>query len=743
MLASSFHHLTSGTSSSPHNRIVLLFDLDCFYAQCERVRLGLPEDVSLALLQWNSVLAVTYPARKFGIKRGDSWDEVAEKSQNTCWAIHLPVLEVVETTTSNKTTTTKPKPIQNPYAKPLKSTITENNDASEESASTTTNHQHEDVASSEPQESSSSSSGVTNVEDAYNEIYKLSREEQLECQKRERGVRRLHNEGKACLERYRLASMRIFSVVLESLMKHLGDKEKFILERASIDEFYLDITTYCYEFCTLTAQEMTHKTVAVGEGSIDNLSLVNTAAHTASDLQSLALQRACQVSHCIRQDVFETLGFTMSAGICTNKMMAKLAATYGKPKGQAVLHPRNFQPLLETTKVRKVRHFGGKLGKQVLKVLQEQSINPASFDGDSATMTDLQQIPLPMLQQHFSEETANFVFEACRGVDGEAVKETTGALIKSITAFKSFPATSLLRDIQNWVTLMANEIVTRVSKDSVRNHRYPKTCTLNYTYYATDSGKRPTGVTSTRSFRNSKSIRLNFPHEKNSQKVQHLVQQSLQKLCPILKQHALRGVGLSASNFEIRGCPPEGVKGITTFFAKKEEEDILNGSSTTNGQVEPTTSNTSKNFTNRKRKQDIEQFFCSQSQNDLVRDGVTIDDKSVPGPSQEQFPTTQTNQITSSHCNDRIPSKSGFQRSYPTLATPPASPYNTSSQQNQTDEDQELAKRLQASFDRENYVLSAANRFRPGSGASSNICSKIQKPVNKKVRRIDTFFGKK
>ena len=76
-----------------HNRIVLLFDLDCFYAQCERVRLGLDIDCKLALLQWNSVLAVTYPAREFGIKRGDSWEDVANKSERECWSIHLHVLE--------------------------------------------------------------------------------------------------------------------------------------------------------------------------------------------------------------------------------------------------------------------------------------------------------------------------------------------------------------------------------------------------------------------------------------------------------------------------------------------------------------------------------------------------------------------------------------------------------------------------------------------------------------------------
>ena len=79
-------------------RIILLFDLDCFYAQCERVRLGLDEShetCSLALLQWNSVLAVTYPARnKYKIKRGDTWDDVSKKSNGQCWSIHLKLLDL-------------------------------------------------------------------------------------------------------------------------------------------------------------------------------------------------------------------------------------------------------------------------------------------------------------------------------------------------------------------------------------------------------------------------------------------------------------------------------------------------------------------------------------------------------------------------------------------------------------------------------------------------------------------------
>jgi DNA polymerase eta len=38
-------------------------------AEFESVRLGLPDDIPLICAQWQSIIAVNYPARKFGIKR--------------------------------------------------------------------------------------------------------------------------------------------------------------------------------------------------------------------------------------------------------------------------------------------------------------------------------------------------------------------------------------------------------------------------------------------------------------------------------------------------------------------------------------------------------------------------------------------------------------------------------------------------------------------------------------------------
>jgi len=684
----------TGNQSTHHNRCVLLFDMDCFYAQCERVRLGLPMDVKLCLFQWNSVLAVTYPAREYGIKRGDSWDDVATKMKrgktnatgsnttghdhnNDCYTIHLPILghtDEADDEENNKDT---------------QETFVESGDVPDDS-----------------------------IEASYKRIFELSKEEQLKCQKTENGRRRFHHQGKACLERYRLASMRIFAVVLESLQKRITQEcgYSFVLERASIDEFYLDLTDYCYQknrakdFQGKEANQNDNvddpwkeKTVVAGRKGPKKCSISD---FDTNDPLEIALNRASQVSYWIRQDIWKILGFTMSAGISTNKTMAKLAASYGKPNGQAVLYPNHFPGVLSEIKITKVRNFGGKLGKTVLKLLlqyqrNEQPWNKQDADVDAldrlkatATMGDLKQIPLPFLIQSksLSTESAHFVFFASQGVDHEEVKETSGALVKSITAFKSFTATKSHAEIfDRWLQLLANEIVERVARDTTRNKRYPKSCTLNYTYYTTPNGQRPSSSGSTRSQRQSKSLRLRYPSEREGTKKQKsscLLAQTREKLVPIVKDHPLRGVGLSVNNFiasTVHHQAQEGTTSIQSFFAAEQG---------TNEQQKSVTEKT----TTRKMPKCTEHF-----------------------PPVSSLPTKV----------DTI----GFEASNPTN---PANSYKRlereTKQKTSTLEDKDLnyARKLQASFDRENYVLSTASQRR-----------KSVSNVKKNTQRIDSFFKKR
>ncbi|KGO66018.1 DNA-repair protein, UmuC-like, N-terminal [Penicillium italicum] len=60
--------LRQGSTATPL-RVIAHIDLDAFYAQCEMVRLGTPREVPLAVRQWDSLIAINYAARPFGISR--------------------------------------------------------------------------------------------------------------------------------------------------------------------------------------------------------------------------------------------------------------------------------------------------------------------------------------------------------------------------------------------------------------------------------------------------------------------------------------------------------------------------------------------------------------------------------------------------------------------------------------------------------------------------------------------------
>ena len=69
-------------------RVVALCDSDAFYAACEMVRLKTPPGTPLVVLQWDALIAVNYPARKYGISRMDMLKEAKKRCP------HLVVVHV-------------------------------------------------------------------------------------------------------------------------------------------------------------------------------------------------------------------------------------------------------------------------------------------------------------------------------------------------------------------------------------------------------------------------------------------------------------------------------------------------------------------------------------------------------------------------------------------------------------------------------------------------------------------------
>jgi DNA polymerase eta len=478
------------------------------------------------------------------------------------------------------------------------------------------------------------------VETAYERIYNLSIEERQQIIERENGRQRFPREGKACLERYRLASTRIFGVVLASLEEFLG-RGNFVLERASIDELFLDVTAYC---CAAGDERNSTASRITFEQALENTVKVGNPDLREDDPSVVKLlQRGCWVAKVIRQAVFDRLGFTLSAGISTAKLVAKLGASYGKPNGQAVIYPSSIPFVMNETPIRKVRNLGGKIGKAVVGILPE---------GIEPTMGNCRSyLSLPQLSTLLGSETAQRVFDNARGIDDEEVKETAGALVKSITAFKSFFQTSIdSNEVISWVNLLATDIISRVKQDMQRNSRYPKSCTVHYVC------SHKMGAEARSKDRSSKSLRIPFPKESETGKEDLLVLRAKEAIRQREGSIFLHRIGLCALDFEARITD----RGIASFFSKNTDmTDISSGT------MAP------------------------------VGESIVKQESAVEGLCEAVVAT-----------ND--------------MKTPNAISDNV------IDRDLELARKLQATYDRENSLLTTMEQRRPA----------------KKRLKIDSFFGK-
>lgn len=69
-------------------RVIALCDSDAFYAACEQVRLGADPEEPLVVSQWQALIAVNYPARKYGISRMDKIQDAKKRCP------HLRVVHV-------------------------------------------------------------------------------------------------------------------------------------------------------------------------------------------------------------------------------------------------------------------------------------------------------------------------------------------------------------------------------------------------------------------------------------------------------------------------------------------------------------------------------------------------------------------------------------------------------------------------------------------------------------------------
>ncbi|KAJ5099750.1 hypothetical protein N7532_006751 [Penicillium argentinense] len=302
------HLLRQGSTATPL-RAIAHIDLDAFYAQCEMVRLGIPRDTPLAVRQWDSLIAVNYAARPFGITRMLN----AVDARKACPNI---VLQHVATFREGEGGRWAYR------------------DDSFRSIKT-------DKVSLDPYRAES------------RKILKTMKEE-LDRWTTEYTDDEIHSLTQGISAGLEKASIDEVFIDLSPLIYRV------LLQR------YPEIRPNPHDE-DRDAELPQPPTTAVQWDSEDCLIGLDREEREEDDpdWDDIVMQIAADIVRSVRMAVWEKLHYTCSAGIARNKMLSKLGSACNKPDKQTVVRNRAIQIFLGGYKFTQIRMLGGKLGDQI------------------------------------------------------------------------------------------------------------------------------------------------------------------------------------------------------------------------------------------------------------------------------------------------------------------------------------------------------------------------------------------
>ena len=165
----------------------------------------------------------------------------------------------------------------------------------------------------------------------------------------------------------------------------------------------------------------------------------------------------------IRERIKNEIGLTSSAGISTNKFIAKVATEINKPNGQKTIHPSQIDVFLEKLPIEKF--FG------VGKVTAKKMNNLGIYNG-----TDLKKNTLNTLKSHFGKSGEHF-YNIIRNIQNNEVNPNR--IRKSIGAEQTFS-----QDInsESFMLDKLNNIAEELENRLISSKNKGKTVTIKLKY---------------------------------------------------------------------------------------------------------------------------------------------------------------------------------------------------------------------------------------------------------------------
>ncbi len=162
----------------------------------------------------------------------------------------------------------------------------------------------------------------------------------------------------------------------------------------------------------------------------------------------------------IRQKIFEDLGITASAGISSNKLLAKIASDWNKPNGQYSISDDEISGFILKIPIRKIHG----VGKKTEELLKTHKIN---------TCEDLQKMTIDDLSKILGKFGIT-LYSLCRGIDNRQVD--SNKVSKSLSVEDTYSED--LRSIEQCnskLKYLFDELLNRLNSDKYKN-RLIKSC---------------------------------------------------------------------------------------------------------------------------------------------------------------------------------------------------------------------------------------------------------------------------
>ncbi|OCF57294.1 DNA polymerase eta subunit [Kwoniella mangroviensis CBS 10435] len=426
-----YRHLLSPQAMTVFNplRTIAHCDIDAAYAQFEQVRLGLPDDIPLICAQWQSIIAVNYPARKYGIKRFTTLDE-ARKMCPELVVQHVATYRNGEAEAGywGEVDPQTHKVSLDPYRRESLKILA---------------IFKEMVPKGEIEKAS--------IDEAFLDLTPMVLEQLLTIHPYLSTIPDDAPEGidsplpPAPPINWSKAG-NVFPINGESELQDSSQGDEGDMEEQRSDD------------------------------GNDEENLIRRNSHRDT-WEDWALCIGAEIMKNTRDEVFRQLHYTCSAGIAHNKAMAKLCSAWKKPNNQTVLRAGATAAFLRDRDFTDIRTLGGKLG------------NAIATEYGAKTVGDMLLVPLEEMQSRFGEESiwvynllrASLAHPAARpaGIDHTEVKGRVAT--KSMLASKNVrPNVRTPEQGHHWLSVLSGELNVRLREArEVAPGLWPKTLVLS------------------------------------------------------------------------------------------------------------------------------------------------------------------------------------------------------------------------------------------------------------------------